>query len=208
MSVLDQLRDLERQVVGRLRELEPLVSEYEQLRAAAERLGVTYNPRSGADEAHQPTPGRRRRAARATPQSNAGEGASSGPHPSASGSGERAGRAVKRPTRSVKSTGTATSRRAVRRRRAPAPPGQRHEQLLGLVTKRPGITVAQIAQRLGIDATGLYRVVRQLTETGQVRKDGPQLYPSNQARIPGAARTSNAAGSASRGDSEAAATAR
>jgi ribosomal protein S25 len=207
MSVLDQLRDLERQVVSRLRELEPLVSEYEQLRAAAERLGVKYNPRSGADDAHQPAPDRRRRAARATPRSNAG-GAVSGPHASASGSGERAGRAGRGPTRSVKSTGTATSRRAGRRRRAPAAPGERHEQVLGLVTERPGITVAQIAERLGIDATGLYRVVRQLTETGQVRKDGPQLYPSNQARTPAPAPTSNAAGSASRADSEAAATSR
>jgi transposase-like protein len=205
MSVLDQLRDLEREVVGRLRELEPLVREYEQLRAAAERLGVKYNPGSGADEGHQPAPGRRRRAARATPRSTAGGRPSSGQHTSASGSGDRAGRAVKRPSRSVKATGTATSRRAGRRR-APAAPGERHEQILGLVTERPGITVAQIAQRLGIDATGLYRVVRQLTETGQVRKDGPQLYPSNQART--RAQTANTTGSESRADSKTAAVSR
>jgi transposase-like protein len=68
--------------------------------------------------------------------------------------------------------------------------------------------VAQIAERLGIDATGLYRVVRQLTETGQVRKDGPQLYPSNQARTPAPAPASNAAGSEGRAASEAAATSR
>jgi transposase-like protein len=78
--------------------------------------------------------------------------------------------------------------------------------MLGLVTERPGITVAQIAQRLGIDATGLYRVVRQLTETGQVRKDGPQLYPSNQART--RAQTATTAGSESRADSETAAVSR
>jgi hypothetical protein len=44
MSVLDQLRDLERQVVSRLRELQPLVREYEQLRQAARRLGIKYAP--------------------------------------------------------------------------------------------------------------------------------------------------------------------
>jgi DNA-binding IclR family transcriptional regulator len=51
--------------------------------------------------------------------------------------------------------------------------------MLGLVTAHPGITVGEIAQRLGIDATGLYRVVRQLIAAGQVRKDGPRLYPGN-----------------------------
>ena len=70
MSVLDQLRDLERQVVGRLRELEPLVREYEQLRTAAGRLGVKYDPRPGGSDSDQQAPSRRRRGARATPRSN------------------------------------------------------------------------------------------------------------------------------------------
>jgi predicted transcriptional regulator len=54
--------------------------------------------------------------------------------------------------------------------------------MLALVTEHPGITVAGIADQLRIDATGLYRVMRRLTETGQVRKDGPRLYPRNQTR--------------------------
>src|SRR4051794_5381433 len=40
MSLLDQARRFERQVTDRLRELEPLVREYDQLRKVAERLGL------------------------------------------------------------------------------------------------------------------------------------------------------------------------
>ena len=40
MSIVDQARNFERELVSRLRELEPLVNEYEQLRKAAERLGL------------------------------------------------------------------------------------------------------------------------------------------------------------------------
>src|SRR4051794_11483584 len=40
MSVLDQLRSLEQQVLERLRELRPLVAEYRDLEQVAERLGL------------------------------------------------------------------------------------------------------------------------------------------------------------------------
>jgi transposase-like protein len=197
MSVLDQLRDLERQVVGRLRELEPLVHEYKQLRTAAGRLGVKYDPRPGASDSDQNVSSRRRRGARATPRSNASK------RVPASASADRTGRSPKRAVPSAKSTGA--TRRAVRRRAAA--PGQRQGQMLELVTAHPGITVAGIAQRLGIDATGLYRVMRRLTETGQIRKDGPRLYPSKQGQTPESAQatTPHTSGSGSHADSEAAA---
>jgi hypothetical protein len=46
MPVLDQLKDLENQVAGRLAELEPLVAEYHELQQVAERLGI--KPRAAA----------------------------------------------------------------------------------------------------------------------------------------------------------------
>src|SRR5687768_11870181 len=67
MLVLDQVRDLERRVVSRLRELEPLMREYEQLREAAQRLGVRYTPRADRTPGEQ-RPASRRRTSRATPQ--------------------------------------------------------------------------------------------------------------------------------------------
>src|SRR5437764_1334092 len=36
----------------------------------------------------------------------------------------------------------------------------------------------EVGERLGVDATGLYRVVKQLTDEGRVRKDGPRLHPA------------------------------
>ena len=50
MSLLDQVHKLEQQVVDRLKELEPLTREYEQLRKVAERLGVKYSPGSAEDD--------------------------------------------------------------------------------------------------------------------------------------------------------------
>jgi hypothetical protein len=46
MSLVDQVRKLEHEVVERLRELEPLTREYDQLRKVAHRLGLKYTPGS------------------------------------------------------------------------------------------------------------------------------------------------------------------
>jgi hypothetical protein len=129
MSVLEDLKAIERQLVDRLRELEPLVAEYEELRRAAERLGVDYRQGSGARASADG--GRQRRASSAPRQ------------------------------------------RGPRRRSGPV--GRRAEQVMDAVRTRPGITVPEIGQQLGIDYTGLYRVVRQLEKEGRLRKDGKEL---------------------------------
>src|SRR5436190_2068034 len=67
MAVLDQLKDLERQVAGRLRELEPLVAEYQELQQVAQRLGIE---RQAAESAPAPAATRRR----ATRRKSAGTG--------------------------------------------------------------------------------------------------------------------------------------
>ena len=56
MSLLDEVRKLEQQVTKRLRELEPLTREYDQLRKLAERLGVKYAPRSEEAEGEPKAP--------------------------------------------------------------------------------------------------------------------------------------------------------
>src|SRR3954470_17512490 len=48
MTVLDQVRELEREVIDRLQELEPLIREYEELREIAQRLELDYTPGSAA----------------------------------------------------------------------------------------------------------------------------------------------------------------
>lgn len=71
MAVIDQLRDLERQVVARLRELEPMVAEYRELEQVAQRLGIereaAQRTRRSARSAPAPRKtGRGRAAARPT----------------------------------------------------------------------------------------------------------------------------------------------
>jgi transcriptional regulator with GAF, ATPase, and Fis domain len=75
----------------------------------------------------------------------------------------------------------AATKPAGRGSRRGATPGQRQQQLLELVRTRPGITVRDAATELGVDATGLYRVVRRLENSGEVRKNGRQLEPAGTA---------------------------
>jgi hypothetical protein len=70
MPVLDQLKDLENQVAGRLAELEPLVAEYHELQQVAERLGIKPRAAASAPAAAAATP--RRRATRRKSAASAG----------------------------------------------------------------------------------------------------------------------------------------
>lgn len=197
MLVLDQVRDLERRVVSRLRELEPLMREYEQLRKAAQRLGVKYTPRADRAPSEQ-RPASRRRTSQATTQATPERAAGTA-------TARRATRAAKTTARARPGT---TPRQRPPRRRAAASPGQRQQEVLRVVGESPGITVAEIGRRLGVDSTGLYRIVRRLTEDGRLRKEGTQLHPVESAKtaVPAESTASAAApsGPGTRTDSEAA----
>jgi hypothetical protein len=217
MSLLDQVRKLEHQVVDRLRELEPLTREYDQLRKVAERLGLKYSPGSpttGEEAAPSPTgrgagqragAGKRaaRRPAKARPAPSRSRARAAKPKAKA-----RAGRSTTAPRAAattetagasapVAQTGTppraATTQQRSSGRRAAVRPGQRHEDVLRLVGENPGITVREIGERLGVDATGLYRVAKRLTDEGRLRKDGPRLYPEGAATAPASASAGGAA---------------
>jgi transcriptional regulator with GAF, ATPase, and Fis domain len=88
------------------------------------------------------------------------------PRDPAAGSGRRASR-------------PSGARRSGASRQAAAA-GERDRQLLELVNRSPGITVAQAGKELGVDPTGLYRVVRRMEQRGAVRKEGRELRPTGQ----------------------------
>ena len=71
----------------------------------------------------------------------------------------------------------ATRRKKAAKVAAPRRPraGGRREQVLKLVTDRPGITVPEIGKALKVDPTGLYRYAKQLEADGTVVKDGTKL---------------------------------
>jgi hypothetical protein len=112
MSLTNTVRE---QVDARLKELEPLVEEYERLQRVVQVLDGETAASSG----------------RATPR------------------------------RSMRSQ--VTTRRGHSRR---------SEEALKLVSERPGITVAEAAEEMGIGTTYLYRLLPRLEREGRVRKEG------------------------------------
>jgi hypothetical protein len=199
MSVLDQLRAIEQHVERRLRELAPIVAEYRDLQKVAERLGL----KSAAEES-TPTAPTARRGARAKPKAASSRGSgvtaarrsasrSATRRSTASAPSQPRASAASKPVPASTPPGASSSTRAKRkpaaaaagsatgetatRRRAVAAPGSRQRDVLRLVSERPGISVAEIAKELGVDATGLYGVVRRLQAKGQIRKDGSALRP-------------------------------
>jgi Mn-dependent DtxR family transcriptional regulator len=148
---MDQLQDLEATVAKRMAELKPMVDEYAELERVAQRLGVKPAA-AAATAAPVRSRGRSRRAARRTPTRRA----------STDGAGAAA----------TKTVGRSRSRKPATSARCSA----RAEQILAMASEQPGITVAQIAKKMGVDATGLYRPVRRLEKEGRLRKSGLGLH--------------------------------
>jgi hypothetical protein len=131
----DFLDEKRKEIQARLKELKPLVEEYDRLEAAERALsGVGTTTRTAAATASAPAPaaaparrGRRR----------------------ASGSGSGNGR-----------------------RGRPRGSGTRGAQALELVKARPGITIPELAEAMGIKQNYLYRVMPSLADEGRVTKSG------------------------------------
>jgi hypothetical protein len=71
------------------------------------------------------------------------------------------------PTRRRRSSGSGTGRRG-----RPRGSGTRAVQALELVKARPGITIPELADAMGIKQNYLYRVMPTLAEEGKVTKSG------------------------------------
>jgi len=101
-----------------------------------------------------------------SPQTSAGNG---------SGSSQRATARVKAAGRR-RSAGTGTGRRG-----RPKGSGTRGAEALALVKESPGITIPEIAEKMGIKQNYLYRVLPGLAEDGLVKKDGRGWHPKDAA---------------------------
>jgi ribosomal protein S25 len=73
-----------------------------------------------------------------------------------------------------RSNGTGRSRRRGR----PRGSGNRAKQALELVRARPGITISELADAMGIKANYLYRVMPTLQKEGQVKKRDKGWHPA------------------------------
>jgi hypothetical protein len=83
---------------------------------------------------------------------------------------------ARRTRRARRSGSTGTGRRG-----RPRGSGTRSKQALELVRSRPGITIPEIAESIGIQQNYLYRVLPALQKDGLVRKDGRGWYPREAA---------------------------
>jgi hypothetical protein len=97
---------------------------------------------------------------------------------------EAAERALSGVTNSASSSATSTPRRTRRttgggggRRGRPRGSGTRGQQALDLVRAQPGITIPELAEKMGIKQNYLYRVMPDLASQGQVTKSGRGLHP-------------------------------
>lgn len=170
MSVLEQFRTAEQQVTKRLRELKPLVAEYHELEQVAQRLGVSLGDDPTATGQQRPASRKTTRRRRGSSTTKARSAVS----PRDEGNGATA-----------KTSAAATQARRARSPHSSANKGRsgsnrnsRRQDVLRLVSERPGITVSEIAKELGVDATGLYRPVHRLEQEGAITKQGAVLQPS------------------------------
>jgi hypothetical protein len=150
--VTDFLDEKRREITDRLKELKPLVDEYTRLEAAASALaGVGGSSSSGGATAAAP---RRRGPGR--------------PRGSRTSTASKATKAVRKPGRPAK-------RRAGRRKGS----GTRAAEALSFVQGQPGITIPELAAKMGIKQNYLYRVLPGLEQEGKVKKQGRGWLPKS-----------------------------
>ena len=123
----DFLDEKRKEIDARLKELRPLVDEYNRLEKAAAAL--------------------------------AGVGGTATRRRASSSNGRRRG------------SGTG-------RRGRPKGSGKRARQAEELVKAKPGITIPELADSMGIQANYLYRVLPTLEEDGKVKKSGKGWHPA------------------------------
>jgi len=70
-----------------------------------------------------------------------------------------------------------TSGGSGRGRGRPRGSGNRAQQALEIVGESPGITIPEMASRMGIQVNYLYRVLPSLEQDGKVRKEGRGWFP-------------------------------
>jgi hypothetical protein len=159
--VTDFLEEKRREIANRLRELKPAVDEYNRLESAASALAGVRGSASTASTTRRRRPGRpkgsvnRSKAATRTTRT------------------ARTTRTTKKPRRKP---GRPPGKRRVGRRKGS---GTRAAQALSFVQGQPGITIPELAAKMGIKQNYLYRVLPALQQEGKVAKQGRGWHPKS-----------------------------
>jgi hypothetical protein len=154
--VTDFLDEKRQEIAERLKELKPAVDEYNRLEAAAAALqgvgGSSATPTTTATT----TPRRR------------GPG-----RPRGSVNRKAAAATPAAPKAARKKAGRPAGRRAGRRKGS----GTRAAEALSFVQGQPGITIPELAAKMGIKQNYLYRVLPGLEQENKVQKQGRGWHP-------------------------------
>ena len=178
----DFLDEKRQEIQSRMDELRPLIDEYQRLEAAASALEGVGGPTSTITA----------RPARRGPGRPPGSGRKPG-RPKGSGrkpgrpkgSGRGPGRPRKVATETAAAAPAATATKAPARRGRP--PGRRKgsgtraAQALAIVSAQPGVTIPELASRMGIKQNYLYRVLPGLEQEKKVAKQGRGWHPGSKA---------------------------
>ncbi len=185
----DFLDEKRQEITSRLAELRPLVDEYSRLEAAAAALeGVGGNAPAATATA---TPARRgpgrpkgsgrgpgrpkgsgRKPGRPKGSKNSTTATAAAAAPAAAATKETAAPARRgRPPGS--GAGRSTGRKAGRRKGS----GTRAAEALAIVREQPGVTIPELAARMGIKQNYLYRVLPSLEQENKVAKQGRGWHP-------------------------------
>jgi hypothetical protein len=149
--VTDFLDEKRREITNRLTELKPLADEYNRLQAAASALaGVrpTATTNAASAPARRRGPGRPRGSVSATTRTA--------------------------PAKPKRRPGRPSAKRRAGRRKGS---GTRAAEASAFVKGQPGITIPELADKMGIKQNYLYRVLPGLAQEGRVSKRGRGWYP-------------------------------
>ena len=164
----DFLDEKRREINDRLAELKPLIDEYTRLQDAAAALAGV----GGAAP----------RAAASTPATSTATPARRRPgRPRGSKSRTTGARRGRPPKAAVATTAAAAPAAAEPRRRAGRRKGSgtRAAQALQFVSGQPGITIPELAAKMGIKQNYLYRVLPGLEQEKKIKKQGRGWHPQS-----------------------------
>ncbi len=184
----DFLDKKHQEITNRLKELEPVVDEFKRLEAAAEALvGVIGSAASEATSVAVATVTRRRgrgrrrgsgtrkKAAKAAAAAAAPEAVAPTVERKKPGRPKGSGKKVGRPPGSGKKVGR--PKEGGKKGGRPKGSGKRATEAVSLVQGQPGITIPELAAKMGIKQNYLYRVLPGLEQDGKLEKKGRGWYP-------------------------------
>jgi hypothetical protein len=151
--VTDFLDDKRREISNRMKELKPAVDEFNRLQAAAAALADVGGSASTATATRRRGPGRPRGSVNRTTRARA---------------------VAAKPKRKAARATTRTTRRRAGRRKGS---GTRAIEAYSFVQGQPGITIPELAAKMGIKQNYLYRVLPGLEQEKKVTKRGRGWFP-------------------------------